>query len=80
MKKLLTILAIATLIGCSKENECECFSVKYRGAHSFTTDNPTGISIYDAVSLCSGEQITIESNDWLSTPNGTHCFDEPLKY
>jgi hypothetical protein len=82
MKKLITILLLATFIGCSKEEikECECFNVKYKGAHSLSMEDPNGISIYEAVSMCDGTRLTIESDEWLSTSFGVHCFDEPYIY
>ena len=79
MKKLLTILAIATLISCSKEpieeiTECDCWNFVMTNEFDFWT---TMLYEYEINSTCSNHQQVYFSN---FIYYGEHCFDEPKEY
>ncbi len=81
MKKLLTILAITTLISCSKEEEqavteCHCWEHKMKEVVMTETEEYVVMINY---SECS-EYSYLDTFRDMKLNLGVHCYDEPIKY
>ena len=79
MKKLLLAIVLLTLIGCSKEDECQCFQLRFQRQHSTGINDINGKFDYKLVSTCSVGETTYTFDDF--NGNGIiYCFEEPISY